>query len=797
MFQNYFKSAFRNLSRNKVYAGINIVGLSMGLACVMLIILFTRDELSFDKFHANGNQLYRVNIENRKPDGSVEMRLGSTGHMQGPKFSSAIPEIASFLRLRDDYKDMKRGTEVKSQQVHLADSNFFTFFSFPLLKGNPRTALQAPNSIVISEEIAIRFFGTTDVLGKTIDFRKGDSFEPYQVTAVAKKTPQNSSIRFEMMMPMVVDPAEMSDNLNWFNSFQTTFVRLANGTNLQTVETKMHDFFLKDAATAIVMAKEKFNFNNTYVHKLQQFTDIHLSKEYGPSSGMSGGSQPFYSYILSGIALFILLIACINFVNLTVARSVKRAKEIGVRKVIGGNRKQLIMQFLGESFLLCSISFLLGIALAQLFLPTFNTLANKSLSLSYLFDAKLIIGYIALFLITGLLAGFYPAFVLSRFNPVQTLYKRFSPAGKNYLQKGLVVFQFALATLMIVATTVVYLQFQFLTNKELGYDDKNVIVVNRWGIKPSEVKVFRQEMMKSPDIISVAAKNGGWSSTRARINGKEEMDFAYERIDEEYLPLLKIPVVAGRNFSVDHPYDSSQSVLVNEAFVKKAGWKDPLGQEVDFWYRNIKFKVVGVVKDYHSGSLSQEIMPQLFAVGKDNDLGRLFIRVKPGTEVASLQKVGDLYKKMFPLTPYEYKFVSDENRAQYQQEAKWKQMMFFGAIITIFISCIGLFGLSVLAAEKRVKEIGIRKVLGASVTGLASALSKDFLKLVVLAMLIAMPVAWILANRWLASYPYRFDLNGWTFVFAGIVVVLLALFTISFQAIKSAQSNPVKSLRSE
>lgn len=797
MFQNFFKSAFRNLSRNKVYAAINVAGLSIGLACVMLIILFTQDELSFDKFHQDGHLIYRINIDNRKPDGSVEQYMGNTGHFQGPRFSSAIPEISSYVRFNNTYKDFKRGTEVTSQEIFTADSNFFSFFSFPLIAGNPRTALNDPKSVVISEKKAKELFGTTDVLGKTIEFRDGDQFSPYQITGVAKNTPQNSSIRFEFMTQLVVDPAEVADNLSWFNSFQTTFVRLVPGTQVPAIESKMNAFFTKDAATAIQAAKERFNFNNAYVHKLQPYLSIHLDTQYGNSNGLTSSSKPFYSYILSGIAIFILLIACINFVNLTVARSVKRAKEIGVRKVIGGSRGQLILQFLGESFLLCSFSFVLGLIIAQLLLPTFNTLSDKSLSLSYLFDLKLVLGYLGLFVVTSLLAGFYPALVLSKFNPVKTLYNRFSAGGRNYLQKGLVVFQFALATLMIVSTVVIYRQFQFLTNTTLGYDDKNVLMVDRWGLQPSQVQLFRAELMKNPQFLSVAAKNGGWNETLARVNGKEEIGFVFERIDEEYLPLLKIPVVKGRNFSSEHPYDSAQSVLVNESFVKKAGWKDPIGQVVDFWYSEQKYTVVGVVKDYHYGNLSQEIKPQLFSAGRRPDLGRLLMRIKPGSEASSLAIVSDLYKKMFPLTPYNYRFLQDSNRNQYQQESKWKQMMFFGAIITIFISCIGLFGLSVLAAEKRVKEIGIRKVLGASVAGLASTLSKDFLKLVILSMLIAMPIAWILANKWLASYPYRITLNAWTFGIAGVIVIALAIFTISFQSIKAALTNPVKNLRSE
>lgn len=797
MFKNYFKSAIRNIFRNKVYSAINIVGLSIGLACVMLIILFTRDEMSFDKFHDKGSEIFRVVIENRKADGSVEMKMGSTGYFQGPRFKDAIPEITSFLRFREDYRDMKRGVEVKSQQIFLADSNFFSFFTFPLLKGDPKTVLLQPNTVVVTEDIAKRFFGTTDAIGKTIELKDNDKFIPYEVTGIAKNPPLNSSIRFGIVTRMIVRPDELSDNMSWFNSFQNTFVRLTPAAAPLPTEKKMHEFFMKDASTAIAMAKQQFNFTNVYYHHLQPYEKMHFDQEYGYSNGIIPPSKPAYTYILSGIALFILLIACINFVNLTVARSVKRAREIGVRKVIGGSRSQLITQFLGESFLLCSFSFLLAILFTQLLLPTFNYISDKSLALSYLFDYKLVLVYFGLFIITSLLAGFYPALVLSKFNPVKVLYSRFSGGGKGYLQKGLVVFQFALASLMITVTVIVYLQFRYLNTKSLGYNDKNVVVVGKWDIKQSEMDYFRNQLMKNTNIVGIAGKNGGTNYTIARINGTEEVNFAIERIDEDFIPLMEIGMAAGRNFSRSYPSDSSHSVIVNEAFVKKAGWKDPLGQTVDFWYKNKKYSVVGVVKNYHFESLSNEIIPQLFVCDPDMGLGRFMIRIKPGSEAASLGQISAIFRQMYPLSPYEYQFKSDENADQYKQESKWRQMMFFGAMITIFISCIGLFGLSVLAAERRTKEIGIRKVLGASVAGLASSLSKDFLKLVVVAMVIAIPIAWMLANKWLSTYANRIQLSWWMFGLAAIVVVLLAVFTISFQSIKAALSNPIKSLRSE
>ncbi|MEO6639438.1 MAG: FtsX-like permease family protein, partial [Ginsengibacter sp.] len=484
-------------------------------------------------------------------------------------------------------------------------------------------------------------------------------------------------------------------------------------------------------------------------------------------------------------------------VNLTVARSVKRAKEIGIRKVVGGERKQLIFQFLGESFFLCMIAFLLSIVVVQLTLPVFNSLANKALSLSYLFDVKLVSGYIVLFLITGFLAGFYPALVLSGYKPVDTLYSRFNLAGKNYLQKSLVILQFVLASFLIIATFIMYAQFNFLTTEKLGYDDSNLVIVNTGAVKHSQAALFRNELMKDKNIVDVSAKNGGTWSTAAKAGNDSIIHFAYETVNESYIPLLKIPIVQGRNFSADYPNDSAKSVLVNEAFVKKAGWKNSIGQLVNFWYRNEVYHVIGVVKDYHYASLNEKIDAQLFTMKNDNLYGSFGIKILPGTDAASLKHIQKLFKKFFPLNPYSYTFKEDENLKYYDAESKWKQIMFFSAILTIFISCIGLFGLSVLSAEKRTKEVGIRKVLGASVNSVVTILSKDFVKLVIIALVIAIPLAWTSANKWLENYPYRISLNWTMFAVAAIIVIFIAIATVSFQAIRAAIANPVKSLRTE
>ena len=800
MFKNYLKVALRNLSRNKIYSFINIAGLSLGLACAMLIILYVKDEVSYDRFHAGVGRIYRVTSENIDKKGNKTNSTGNTGYLQGPRYTAHIPEIESFVRIQSGRLDIKNGTDIDSHDILQVDSNFFSMFSFPLLEGNPRTCLKDPHSIVLSADEAKKQFGTLHAIGKTLLIKNDSAFIPYAVTGVAKQCPQNSSIKFEILVPINEKPEDAQNSENWFNIFLNTFVVLSPHANSMDVDKKMQKFYDEDSKEAFKRMKTRFgDVVDDWLSrpKLQPFLDMHLNKDLPANNGLSNSSNPVYSYILSGIALFILLIASINFVNLTIARSVKRAREIGIRKVVGGERRQLIIQFLGESFLLCLFAFALAIIIVELVLPVFNDLSNKALALSYLFDVKLAAGYILLFLLTGFLAGFYPALILSGYNPVQTLYSRFKLSSKNYLQKSLVVLQFSLASFLIIATFTIYAQFKFLTTEKLGYDDSHLVGVGIWGTNRDQAALFKAELLKIPNISDVAFKNGGDWGTIAKINGDSTINFQYETVDESYIPMLKISILQGRNFSRDYPADSLQSVLVNETFAKKAGWKNPLGQQVNFWYDKKIYTVIGIVKDYHYHSLNEKIDPQLFTMKKANEYGMTFIKIKPGTETASLKDIEHTFKRLFPIIPYSYSFKADDNYKSYESEQKWKQIMLSSAILTIFISCIGLFGLSVLSAERRTKEVGIRKVLGASVKHVVTMLSRDFVKLVILALLIAIPLGWYAANSWLQNYPYRISISWEIFALAGGLVLFIALVTVSFQALRSALSSPVKSLRTE
>ena len=795
MLQNYLKTAIRSLTRNGLYSAINILGLSIGLACTMLIVLYVKDELSFDRFFANSNRTYRILNQTMDPMGNVH-RLGVTGYLQGPHFAARVPAIQSFVRVRHSHREIKTIKDVQPQEVALADFNFFSVFSFPFLHGDPKSCLLQPNSVVLTESVAKKQFGTTNVVGKTIEIKDKDIFTPYVVTGVTQDCPQNSSVQYEVMLPFHESPEEETRAENWFGGFLTTYVVLAPNADVKAVDGQIERAYKTDAGAAIRIVEQKFHFTDKTVYTLEPLKDMHLDTQMA-SDGIAYSSNPIYSYILSGIAIFILLIACINFVNLTVARSLKRAKEIGVRKVVGGSRGQLMGQFMGESMLLALAAFLLALVEVQLTLPVFNHLANKSLALSYLLDGRLVATFIGLYLVTGFLAGFYPALVLSGFDPAQTLYNRFMPASKNYLQKGLVILQFTLASFVIILTAVLFSQFKYLTTEKLGYDDSNLIRMYKQNLTVGEARLLRAELTKDPDFIDVSAKDAGYSFTGGTINGNQGTGFVFATVDPHYLPLLKIPVVKGRNFSDAYPTDTTNAVLVNETFVRNAGWTNPIGQVVLFGPDSTRLQVVGVVKDYHFEPLNTEIKPQLFVLPSRGYLGDLYIRIRPTTEAASLAYLEKVFHRLYPLSPFSPTFMNETNLKNYESEARWKQILFFSAIITIFISCVGLFGLAVLSAERRVKEIGIRKVLGASVASVVRILSRDFLLLVLLAFLIATPIAAWAMQRWLADYAYHTRLSASIFIIAGVLAFFIALITVSYHAVTTALANPVKSLRSE
>lgn len=783
MFRSYFVVAARVLRRNPVYSVVNVLGLSLGLAAAILILLYVRDETSYDRFHRKASSIYRIDREITRENGD-KVQGGYSGYFQGPAFASAVPGIETYTRFATGGVDLVRGSSFVDQPVAYVDTNFFSVFSFRMLSGGLSSV---PHSVVVTSSFALSQFGSLSVVGRLLSVRDGDHLVPYVVSGVVADPPVNSSIQFSVLMPFVT-PSSLP-NAEWFHFFLNTFVVVKPGVSIPSTSNAMQQVFLSDARSSIEEIKVKYNIKNLSIrYFLQPLTDIHLSKTAGADEGLFNGSDPVYAYVLSGIALFILLIACINFVNLTVARSAKRAREIGVRKVIGGRQRQLVWQFMGESFLLCVLAFGLAVVIARAVLPVFNALSGKALSFSYLVDFRLVLSFAGLLVCTSLLAGVYPALVLSRYPPVSLSSGRVSHSS-GLFQKGLVVFQFVLATILIVATLVIALQVNYMLRQPLGYDDRGVVLVYA---PPSPS--FQRVLTSSPYIQAVSLKNAGTPGNTVRVGESLNINISSESIDTGFFSLMRIPLVLGRNFSLVS--DSTQSVIVNEAFVRRAGWTNPIGQKIRTLDPAVDHTVIGVVRDYHYKSLTSSIEPQYFSM-QSSAYGMYYIKIAPGHTSSALAVISRAFSSAFPLEPFSYDFLSDVNRTAYASEERWRSMVLFGALLTVFISCIGLFGLSVLAAARRVKEIGIRKVLGASVGRIASMLSLEFLGLVALALVIALPLAFYGASRWLERYPYRVSLSFWMFFLVALLVVLVALLTVGVQAVRAGRAAPAKALRAE
>ena len=800
MIKNYFKTAFRNLWRNKIFSIIKILGLSIGLTVCMLIFLYTKDEISYDQFHKNKTQLYRI-VQSWQMGKEPSQTIGITNGIMGESFAKEIPEVQQFVRVNGTAVTMKKNNDVFTENPLFVDDNFFSLFTFPLLEGNNRTALQDPHSVVISKYLAQKYFGTTDVTGKIMQIKLDTAFENFTITAVAENSPQNSTLKADMLIPYEFYK-KYNSNTDWIGGSLNTFLLLSENANINVVTGKMQTLFDKNTKDKLAKAQQEQGISMKITLALQPLTAIHLSTKAGPDNGMADGSKPAYSYILTCIAIFILIIACINFINLAVAQSLKRSKEIGIRKVVGGTRSQLIKQFLAESFLVSLIAFTIAIVLTVIILPFFNDLANKKLNLSYLSDGYLYAGYFLLLLVTSFIAGFYPSLVLSAFQPVKVLYNRQKLMSKNYLTKGLIVLQFALAIFLIIGTIVINSQLNFLLRTNLGYDTRNLVRMDI-PINNSSDRlpvIFKNELLNKPGIISVAARNGGRNISGAKVDGKQ-ITVEYNKIDDKYLPTFEIPIIAGRNFSPDYPSDSMQSVIVNESFVKEAGWKlnNAVGKTFGFGesHNSRTVTVVGIIKDYHFTSLKEKITPEVFSMEPAFNFGAIWVKISPKNVPQTLSLLQGTYKKILPWFPYSYEFMDDINAKNYETEAKWKQIISIASGLFIFISCIGLLGLVILSIEQRTKEIGIRKVLGAAVTRIILLVSREFIILISIAFVVATPVAYYYTNKWLMDFFYRISIGWWMFALAGLSVIVIALITLSYQAIKAAIANPVKSLRTE
>ncbi len=803
MFKNYFKMAFRNLWRNKGFSAINIFGLAIGLAVCLLITLFVIDELSYDKYNINADRIYRVTSD-FKVNGSVFIDRESPAPMAQIMLKE-YPNIEMAAMLKNNGKILvkKDNETLIENNAFFADGNLFKVFTLPMIAGDPKTALNEPYSLVISRDIAKKYFNTTDVIGKIMRI---DNTTDYKITGVIENTPVQSHIHFHFIKAM----SERADRnaTQWTSENSMTYLLARKGVTQQEINKDLRE------ATKKYAEPELKGFIHTSVADLEQkgdhyrfvaipVTKIHLFSEVIHELEPSGNIQ--YVYMSIVIAVLILLIACVNFMNLSTARSAGRSKEVGVRKVLGSNRGSLISQFLVESVVTSFIALVIAWIFAAFLLDYFNRLAGKQISLNLLANTWILPLLLFATLIIGLLAGAYPAFFMSAFQPIQVLKGKLSAGFKNsLLRNGLVVFQFVTVIVLIVGTLVIYCQLNYIRNKKLGYNREQVMVLHNVYSLGTHFKSFKEDVLKLAGVKS-ATVSGSLPTTinedtevyskDASMSSGQSVGLETWYVDEGYIPTLGIQIAGGRNFSKDRLTDSA-AVLVNQTAANLLGMREPLNK---FLYRNgRRYQIVGVVKDFNSGSLRNKIVPLVMNLGVDKRA--MAIRIETRNIPALISHVQALYHGAdanMAGQPFNYSFMDDDFNHLYQSEQNTGKIFMSFAFFAILIACLGLFGLVTYAAEQRTKEIGIRKVLGASITKIVAMLSNDFLKLVGISAMVAFPLAWWAMSRWLQNFAYRTDINWWVFAFAGFLAVVITVATVSFRAIKAALMNPVKSLRAE
>ncbi len=810
MLSNYLKIAYRNLLRSKAFSAINIVGLSLGLATCMIIGLFVLDELSFDRFHEKADRIVRVTFRANMSGNKIEEAVVMPPTAK--TLQRDYPEVLEATRLRTAGEFMvKKGEKtIKEQGVAFADSNFFQVFSFPLLAGDAKTALLKPNTLVISEKMANKYFGDADPIGQILNAKNYDT--PMEVTGVMAEWPANSHFHFDFLIAMAGLPEARLNS--WMQSNFYTYLVLPEGYNYQQLQAKLPQMVDKYIGPEI---KQAFGMNytefkqrgNELGFQLQPLKNIHLHADFEQDLGPSGDIR--YVYIFGAIALFMLLIACINFMNLSTAGASKRAREVGIRKVMGSVKSTLIGQFLLESIMLTAFALVLAVGIVYLALPFFNTLADKSLTLSFVEMPWLLPGLLGLGLIVGVLAGSYPAFFLSSFKPITVLKggtnpSRFKSGRRSIGLRGtLVVVQFCISIILIVGTTVVYQQLQFIQNTKLGYDKDQVLVLQETYRLGQNEQLFKQQLLQDSRVVDVAVSGyvpaGPSFNNNFMVSGddnpKQYVKGIRYDVDEHYVPTLGMRIVDGRNFSPEFATDSS-GIILNETAAKELGWgKAAIGHTMKSSNDGGKrtYHVIGVVQDFNFKSLHERIGPLMMTLG-DNS-GAILAKVKTRDLSALITSVEKQWKTLIADESLEYSFLEENFNATYRAEQKTARILGLFAGLTIFVACLGLFGLATFTAEQRTKEIGVRKVLGASVTSVVALLSKDFLKLVAIAILIASPIAWYVMNAWLQDFAYKIDISWWVFALAGLLAVGIALLTVGYQSVKAALMNPVESLRSE
>jgi predicted permease len=790
MLTNHIKVAFRNILSNKAFSSINILGLALGLACSLLISLWVNDERSIDKFNTNSKQIY-----------SVYERLYSAGEVQAGHYTPGIlaEEIKRTLpavqytcsSFEPMLRSFKTNNKALKQTGTFASADFFKIFSYELILGNKESCLTTPDAITISENMAIAFFGNAQkAIGQTIRLENRKDF---RVSGIFKNLPKNASTKFDYVINW---QAAIDDNdkiKDWGNSGFSTYIQLKKGINVDSFEKQIINLLHKYTPRS----------DNYHVELgIQRFEDMYLHSRFNEKGQIEGGRIE-YVQLFSIVALVILIIACINFANLATARSVKRAKEIGVRKVIGARQSSLIGQFLSEAFLVVLISMIIALTLVALLLPAFNILTQKQVLFPFLYP----IFWLSVFGLTlamALLAGFYPALVLSSLKPVKVL-KGMSKisGGHATFRKGLVVFQFVLSIVLISGTIIVSKQVDYIQTKNLGFERDNLLYIPKEGNLKSKFNLFKEQALKIPGVeaisytrheptnITSGTSNLDWEGKNPNV----EPIFSHAGIGEDFAKTMNIEVLDGRDFSKEFPTDTSGYIL-NETAVKLIGYKNPVGRT--FTYDGRKAPIVGLVQDFHFTSLHDRIQPMVFWFGEKKKFnGNVLVRLQAGRTQQALAGLEKLIKEFNPDFPFTYKFADESYHNLYKSEWIVGSLSKVFAVLAIFISCLGLLGLAMFTTGQRTKEIGIRKVLGASAAAIVQLLSKDFLALVFIAILIASPIAWLTMNNWLQGFAYRVDIQWWMLALAGGMAIIIALVTVSFQAVKAALANPVKSLRAE
>lgn len=804
MIRNYIKTAWRNLRKNKVFSFINVFGLAVGLACCMFIAAYLYSELTYDTYPVNSKQLYRIGIHSLGNGNVSDFPFVDVAVGQGIK--DAYPQVLDFTRFENNGPAFVsyNNSQFKESKLAVADANFLQMFSIPFLQGDAKTALTEPRSIVITEDLAKKYFGNEAAVGKTLNINNG----LMKVTGVISKIPDGSHFHFDGFISMSTRPAQAP---TWSNIGYYTYLLLDKNADPKKLEAQFPQLVAKyvvpevqhDMGVSLAEAQKSVGSFKFYI---QPVTDIHLSA--ATKFDLEPGGDISYIYIFGALAFFILLLACINFTNLSTASSAKRSREVGIRKVLGSLKSWLVSQFLTESVMLTCFSMLFALAIVYLLLPYFNDLAGKHVTIGFFLNYKALLIELLLTLIVGLSAGVYPAFFLSSFQILNVLKGNSgkAPAKKNFLQSSLVVFQFTVSTALIIATFIVYQQLHFMQNKKLGYDKDQLLVLNDTYTLGNNEFAFKQQLTRDSRVVNATVStdvpgNGNMGGTEVYAKDKahdetnNEIHTNIYRIDGNYLSTLGISLAKGRSVSPDFPGDSSNAVI-NEAAVNELGWgnTDPIGKTIVRSGRR-EYTVVGIVKDFNYTSARQKIAPLMMLA--EHRHGNIILKVKTTNVaglLADLKNQWDGYKAS---SPFSYYFVDEQFAALYGAEQRTGKIFTSFAVIAVIIAGLGLFGLSAFMIRMRVKEIGIRKVLGASSGTITGMLSMQFLKLVFIAIVISFPITWFAMHKWLQDFAYHISIQWWVFALAGGVALFIALITISFQSVKAAIANPVKSLRSE